>query len=137
MSASTAVEAGRRLAESLMLDTFVVETEVGRGELNPQTGKRDRIYREKFQTPGRLRDMGYADADQQVGGRREATGATQAQVPFDIADVKLNDRIRVLDIGPDTAPRHLGKTYYISTDHDRSMATMTRLVVKEDPWPSP
>ncbi len=128
------LDEGRALAESLMQDTFVVERKTGRTEQNEETGAEGPAYETLFVTPGRLKDMGYADSDTDVGGRREAVGSTAAHMPWNVGNFRTNDRIRVTAIGPRTAARHLGKTYYIGTDHDRSDATATRLVVKSDPW---
>lgn len=126
----------RALALSRMRDTFVVEFKTGETVQNEETGQIEDVWSARYTTPGRLKDMGYADSDREVGGRREALGSTQVHLPWDVERPRLNDRVRVTAIGPSTPARHLGKAYYVGTDMDASDATATRLTVKEDPWPS-
>ena len=77
--------------------------------------------------------MGFADGDQQAGGRREVTGATQIHLPWNTAAVYTDDRIRITAVGPLTPPRLLGRVFYVGSDHDISQGTATRLNVKEQP----
>lgn len=126
----------RALAESRMRDTCIVEYRTGRQVQNESTGREEDEYATRFLSPCRIKDQGYADSGADVGGRREAIGTTMVHLPWDVAEVQQNDRITITAISPTTAARHLGKRFYIGTDHDRSDATATRLVVKEDPWQS-
>lgn len=126
----------RALATSRMRDTCVVERRTGRKVQNEDTGVEDDEWATRFVSQCRIKDQGYADSASEVGGRRDAIGTTMVHLPWDVADVFQNDRITITAVSPTTATRHLGKRFYVGTDHDRSDATATRLVVKEDPWQS-
>lgn len=126
----------RALATSRMRDTCIVERRTGRKVQNEETGVEDDEWATRFTSPCRIKDQGYADSASEVGGRRDAVGTTMIHLPWDVADVFQNDRITITAISSTTAARHLGKRFYVGTDHDRSDTTATRLVVKEDPWQS-
>lgn len=123
----------RALAESRMVDTCVVEYATGRKVQNEETGKEELEYAARFASKCRVKDMGFADSDSDVGGRREATGATQVHLPWNMPRVFTDDRITITAIGSSTPDRMLGKIYYVGTDHDHSQATAMRLNVKEAP----
>lgn len=130
---SEALPEMRALAESLMLDACIVERPTGRKSQNEATGREERLYETLFTSKCRIKDQGYADAGSRVGGQQKVIGTTVVNLPWNIDDVREDDRIRITAIGPMTAARHLGKAYIIGTDHDRSLATATRLIVREEP----
>ncbi len=130
------LEQDRRYAEARMRDTCLVEYDTGEVVRNPATFKEEPVWETRFESKCRIKDPGYADSDQQVGGRREAAGAAQVHLPWDSPKVYADDRITVTAIGPLTPARLLHKSFFVSTNHDRSDATATRLVVKEDPGQS-
>lgn len=123
----------RQYAEARMKDTCVVEYKTGNKVRDPETRTEVDEYATRFESKCRIKDMGFADADQAVAGRREAVGATQIHMPWNVARVFTGDRITITAVGPTTAPRHLGKTFYVGTDHDASDNTATRLNVREAP----
>lgn len=127
------IDEDRAAAESLMLDSCIVERKTGRASQNESTGAEEPTYAVTFPTKCRIRDQGYADSGADVGGRLEVIGTTIVSMPWNVPDVQQDDRITITGIGPKTAARHLGKRYIIGTDHDRSLATATRLIVKEAP----
>jgi len=123
----------RAMAESRMLDTCIVEYKTGNKTRDPETRTEVDEYATRFTCRCRIKDMGFADGDQQVGGRREVTGATQVHLPWDVEQVYTDDRITITAVGSMTPARYLGRVFYVGSDHDRSQATATRLNVKEAP----
>lgn len=123
----------REMAESRMLDSCIVEYKTGRTTQDENTGAESPVYATRFTSKCRIKDLGFADADTEAGGRREVTGATQIHLPWNVGQVYTDDRIRITAIGSRTPSRYLGRVYYIGSDHDRSQATATRLNVKEAP----
>lgn len=124
-------------AESSMHDRCVMQRGTGRMVQNEDTGREEEIFADLYESKIELQDRGYADSSVEAGGRRIPVGSIVIKLPWGIADPRQNDRVVVTAIGPDTAPRHLGKRFYVSTDHIKSTQSSTRLVVKEDPWQSP
>lgn len=122
---------GRALAESLMQDTCIVEFKTGRTAQNESTGKEEAVYEARFISRCKIQDKGLTDSDREVGGRREVDATAQVHLPWDAPEVFTDDRIRITAIGPQTKPAVLGKTYIVGSSAEKSMATATRLNVRE------
>ncbi len=126
----------RELALDRMRDECVIERPVGRNASTDATPRQKQTYELVWEGQCRIGRGGYSDSAANVGDQRIAVGTVPVHLPWDLPAVAQNYRIRITAIGPNTAPRHLGNAYFIGTDHDQSDQTATRLIVKEDPWPS-
>lgn len=124
----------RILAESRMTDRCLVEYKSGETAQNEQTGVVEDVYAPLFESKCWIGGPSYANAERQVGGRLESVASATFNLPWDMPAVTTNNRIRLIEIAPDSPARSLGKPFYISVDYVDTQRNRTRLTVKEDPW---
>lgn len=129
MSATTAVLAGRRRAEALMVDTCTV-TRAGSGTTDDLTG-------EVTSTPttvyaGRCKVQQAAAMGQRVDAGEASTVLLRLEVHLPVAgseDVRRGDLVTITASAND--PALMGKTFRVHDQAAKSFATARRLGVEE------
>jgi hypothetical protein len=130
--AQTTTEA-RQLAESLMTDTCVVRYQTGRTAINTTTNVEAPVMATRFTSACRVRQIVTTNADEEVGGRREALQETRIDLPVSSPQVFTDDEIEITAVGAVSDPRLVGRTFIVGAPMNQTYSTATRLRVEEAP----
>lgn len=130
MSAASAMAKGRARAEALMTDTCRVKYKTGNGVQNETTGVESPTYVTRFDSACKFQTS-YAQAQPDVGGRRDPIDTAEIHLPADAAQVHEGDVIECLTSATDS--RLVGRLFVVGSPMNKTYATATRLSVKELP----
>ncbi len=129
-----ALDEGRALAESLMLDTGTVSYETGRMTQNEATGAEEPEYAIRFASKCKFPPPStIAESDVSVGGRRAVVGAIRVDFPWNCPEVFAGDIVTASAIAPTSSPILLGRKFIVGAPMGGTFVTATRLNVKEKP----
>lgn len=137
MSAITAIRAGRRRAEALMVDQCTIRRTTGPpGPLQPD-GTRDPAPTEVIYGPDVLPHRGKCkvqtfephESKPESGDHVFTVQRYSLHIPADATQVAVDDRAQIT--ASQLGPNLVGRTYRISGLHHKSLATSQRLLIDE------
>lgn len=131
MPAIAAIRAGRRWAESLMVDACIIRRTIGPpGELNPETGERTPAPTEAVYT-GKCKVQTYEahESKPDAGEHVFTVQRYSVHIPVSAPAIAVDDRIEITAAVAD--PHLIGRTYRVSGLLHKSLATAQRLLVDE------
>lgn len=132
MSAASAVLAGRAAAESLMVDTLLVEVKTGGMTTDPVTLAEVPVWAQVYAGPGRIQRPGSLSPREQVAGGFEFdVRALLAQLPLSATGISQGMRVTVTAIGPLTDPDLLDVVASVQANLSKTHATKRTLVCEE------
>jgi hypothetical protein len=122
----------RAHAESLMVDTLLVEVDTGEVDTDPVTLAETRVWAEVYAGPGRIqRPAALAPREQVVGGYEFGVRELLAQVPLSAAGIQAGMRVTVEAVGPLTDPDLLGLVATVQANLTKTHPTKRTLVCQE------
>ena len=130
MSVDSVLAAGRRAAESRMLDTWAIGTLST--EYDEDAGAEVRTVSPLFTTPGRLTDRGTTVArDTQVGERTAIETTRELHIPYDSPAAPANAVAECTAVHATSDPTLLGTIVRLAGPSPASQKTARRLEVVE------
>jgi hypothetical protein len=138
MPAIGAIRAGRRWAESLMIDSCIVRRSVGDiGPMNPETGLRPAAAVQVVYGPdlspfkGRCKVQTFEphESKPESGQHVFTVQRYHLHVPIGAGPFQVDDRVEIVTSAE--GPQLVGRTYRVSGLHHKSLATAQRLLIDE------
>ena len=121
----------RREAESLMVDTLVVEHQTGT-TVDPDSLAEVPTFSEVYSGKGRIQRSGaLSPSDQVAGGFEFGIGTPLAQLPLSATGIRKGDRVTVTAVGPLTDPDLLGIVATVQANLTKTHPTKRTLVCEE------
>lgn len=128
---SGVVAAGRRAAESRMLDTFDVKMPTGTA-YNPTTGNDETTYDDLFTTVGRVKSgSGLTARESEAGGRTVVSVTRELHIPVDSPAVPAGAVAVCTAVHSTSDPSLLGAVLRLAGPAPGSQTTARRLEVSE------
>lgn len=125
MSARSALLAGRRRAESLMVDTLSITRPSG--EVDPFTGQPinpEPVYEGR----GKIQTFRPHESLPEAGGAQWVTQRYEAHLPVDAGPVRADDTVEVV---ASVNPHLVGRRYRVAAPDVKSMQTAQRVGIVE------
>ncbi len=130
MSAASALARGRRAAEGLMGDLFVVRRRTGEVVQNETTGREEPVLEDRFTTAGRLQMRGPSTTEAAAGGRTVTISTLEWHTPLAAEIADTDDLVELLEPGPGTDPALVGTVVRVVAPVTKSHATARRYRVE-------
>ena len=129
MSAGSAALAGRRAAESLMVDTIRLERDTGATTLDPVTLEETPVYETVYEGKGRWQRPDTVAAETVAGGVEFGLGRVTVQLPISVTDAARGQRATCVAAALD--PALTGSVATVLAVQSKTHATMRRLACEE------
>lgn len=127
MSLGSAIAAGRRMAEAMMVDTCEVKHVTG-SALNGE-GVDVPVYATRFTSPCKVQERGVQSVEREAGGHEATILRTFVHLPISAAAVEVDDVLTITAATHD--PQLVGRTFRVLAPNGKSFATARRLEVEE------
>lgn len=122
----------RAHAESLMVDTVLIEADTGDVTSDPVTLEDVPVYAEVYAGMGRIQRTGALSSRDDVTGDFEfGVDAVLVQVPLSATGVKRGHRVTVTALGPQSDPDLLGLVATVQANLTKTHPTKRTLVCEE------
>ena len=129
MSAATTAVMGRRMAESLMVDTVTIERATGATVLDPVDLSEVPEYAPQHTGKARIqRSNALSPQDDVAGGFEFGVNGFIAQLPLDVTGILPGDRLTVTAVGDVTDPDLLGLVGTVRANLTKTHPTKRTLV---------
>lgn len=117
-----------------MVDTCTVSTWNGRTVQDETTGAETKVYDLDFTSKCRVQKRAANQtAEPEVGGRRVAVDEVEIHLPVSAPQASEGQVIEITAVGSLSDIRLLGRKFVVSSPMNKTLATATRLSVKELP----
>ena len=132
MSAASAAAQGRVAAESLMVDTVLVESPTGGMTMDPDTLVEVPAFATIYNGPGRVQRPGALSPRENVAGGFEFdVRAVLVQLPLAATGIAADDRVTVTAVAETTDPDLLGLVATVQANLTKTHPTKRTLVCQE------
>lgn len=130
MSALSATLAGRRAAESLMLDHGTAKRpNDGKWSYNPVSGNEEQATTDLFTSRCKVASRALVAREVEVGGRTATSVRLELHLPADTDPLEVGDLFTVTEVAP-TSLSQVGRTYRVTGLADGTFRTAARYEVE-------
>jgi hypothetical protein len=128
MTATAALQAGRALAEALMLDTCVIERESGT-TTDPDTGDIVTTWATVYTGRAKVQTYEAQESNPDAGGSIRTSQRYTVHIPVGSYEPEVGDRITITAAATD--PHIVGRKYRVAALLHKTLATAYRLGVED------
>lgn len=129
MSIPAVLATGRRLADSLMVDTCTITRTTGAGAQSETTGRITPTSTTVYAGPCQVRVPQAVADTPEVGGRTATIQQAIVKVPVAVTDIEVGDVVTVVSSTHD--PELVGRQYRVGALHHKTYATARKFAVDE------